>query len=501
MRTTFAATSEVALKNPAATADVLHGDVPTHDEKVTISMMRSSRWKKRAAVLAMGLAAAAVVPAVAGPSVSAQTTPSIGAGGEFFPVTPARLLNTRNPQNDVAPLGAKPTNANGQSFNLKVTGRDGVPEDNVLAVAVNVVVIQPDGPGFLSMRPAGSSGDEITSLVNFSRAGEFVPNLGIVGVGTNGEVEIEVTTPTVSGDVDIIVDIYGWVATSGYDDAEDNGARVRTLTPARFMDTRNANQLPPALSSPRQLRSDESVKLPIRGVGSVPNSTDVTGVIVNLTGVFPDGGTFLALTPERPTGTVATSNGNYLPGEVRANMAIVPLGSDGSISITNGPGEIDAVIDVLGYVERGADESTDAGRVVPLEAPFRSFNTQLAEFGSVRLGPSQWEDWSFSKFSDSVELDGVTNIPQQGFFANLVGFDLQNSNGTFLALNPREPQPFSDGPDNSSLNMLGGQLAANNMTLVRYGDNGDGDDAVVSAFNATGSIHYHLDIYAVILDD
>ena len=463
-------------------------------------MMRISRWKKRAAFVAAALAAAAVVPAVnsTAPVVSAQT--SIGPGGEFFPVDPSRILDTRNPANDVAPLGPKPTDADGESFRLKVTGRAGVPEQNVLAVAVNVVVVQPDGPGFLSAKPAGATAST-TSLVNFSRAGEFVPNLGIIGVGNNGEIEIEVFTPTVNGNVDIIVDIYGWIATSGYDDAADQGARVRSIAPERRMDTREPSQLPPALSSPRKLNPGETVKLPIRGAGSVPNSADVTGVIVNLTGVFPDGGTFLALTPEVPNGSLDTSNGNYLPGEVRANMAIVPIGADGSIAITNGPGRVDAIIDVLGYVERGASESTDAGRVVPLEAPFRSFDTRLAEFGSVRLGPSQWEDWSFTRFSESVELDGVSNIPQQGFFANLVGFDMVNSAGTFLAINPREPQPFTDGPDNSSLNLLGNQLAANNMTLVRYGTNGEGDDAVVSAFNATGSVHYHLDIYAVILDD
>lgn len=267
------------------------------------------------------------------------------------------------------------------------------------------------------------------------------------------------------------------------------------------MDTREPSQLPPALSSPRQLSPGETVKLPIRGQGSVPNDPDITGVVVNLTGVFPSGGTFLALTPEAPEPGFSTSNGNYLPGEVRANMAIVPMGADGSISITNGPANIDALIDVVGYVEKGVSEDLSAGRVVPLEAPFRSFDTRLPEFGSVRLGRGQWEDWSFTKFAESVELDGVTNIAQEGFFANLVGFDLQNTNGTFLTMNPREPQPFTEGPDNSTLNVLGGQLAVNNMSLIRYGSNGDGDDAVVSAFNATGSIHYHLDVYAVILAD
>lgn len=38
------------------------------------------------------------------------------------------------------------------------------------------------------------------------------------------------------------------------------------------------------------------------------------------------------------------------------------------------------------------------------------------------------------------------------------------------------------------------------MTLAKYGTDGSGDDKMLSAFNRTGSAHYHLDVYAVILD-
>ena len=462
-------------------------------------MMRISRWKQLAGVLAVGLAAATAVPAISStaPVVSAQA--SIGPGGEYFPVTPTRILDTR--EDDDALFGAKRTDANGETFSLKVTGRDGVPENNVLAVAVNVVAVQPQARGSITARPTGASSASTTSLVNFNPASSAVGNLGIVGVGSNGSIDLQLTTPQASTNMHVVVDLYGWVATSGHNDAGDDGARVRTITPDRFMDTREAGLLPSGMSSPRRLGANESVELPIRGVGDIPNNGNVTGVIVNLTGISPTSNSRLTLTPTRPTAPVETANGNYAAFEVRGSLAIVPLSNNGSIWITAGPGSLDATVDVVGYLQTGASESTDAGRVVPLESPFRSFDTREPEFGSVRLGPSQWEDWSFTRFSESVELDGVTNIEQQGFFGNLSAFSLQNAPRTFLTLNPREPVAFGSEPDNASLNHAPAQVVTNNMQLVKYGTNGQGDDAVVSAFNRQGSVHYTLDIFAVVLDD
>ena len=46
---------------------------------------------------------------------------------------------------------------------------------------------------------------------------------------------------------------------------------------------------------------------------------------------------------------------------------------------------MDLVVDVLGYFKSGGDASTNRGRVVPLEAPFRAFDTRLGEFGDAPL--------------------------------------------------------------------------------------------------------------------
>ncbi len=445
---------------------------------------------------------ALAVPALQSPA-SAQSTDPLGPGGEIFPVTPTRILDTRESDMDVAPFGRKRADTDGETFSLKVTGRAGVPEDNVLAVIANVIAVGPTQPGYLSIRPAGQSAtNPPTSLVNFA-FGQVVPNLSFVGVDSNGEIDIELVTAFGPDSMDVVVDIYAWIATSSYVDSADDGARVVSVKPERTLDTRITGPiLPPGGTiNAGALNPFEAVEMPVRGVGPVPNDPDVTGVIVNLTGVFAAGNTYVSLTPDPPTpGVVAeTSNGNFAPGPPRAALALVPINDDGSMYIANGPAQVDVLLDVVGYMIKGESDTTQTGRVVPLDRPFRSFDTREAEFGSVRLGDSQWEDWSFTKFSESVTIGTQSNIAQQGFFANLVAFDLQNSPLSFFTLNPREPQPFTSAPGNSTLNLPPGQVIGN-TTLVRYGTDGDGDDAVVSAYNDDGSAHYHLDVYAVILD-
>ena len=88
-------------------------------------------------------------------------------------------------------------------------------------------------------------------------------------------------------------------------------------------------------------------------------------------------------------------------------MAIVPVGADGNISLYNAYGDTHLIIDVLGYLESGRPADSTTGRVVPLDAPFRVFDTRQPEFGSTPLGFGTSESWSFADFANSVNLGGV----------------------------------------------------------------------------------------------
>ena len=475
-------------------------------------MMITKRWIHRTAALALAAAAVGVVPAVTTP-VQAAPVSSLGAGGEFFPITPDRVLDTRVSSLDVAPGGRK---AAGTQFDLDVLGVAGVPEDGVLAVGISVTVIQPTWKGFLSLRPSDytpGESDLTTSLLNFSK-GQVVPNFAIVGVGSEGKITLDLSAG--SGSADVVVDVFGFVATSDYDNSDaaagptvDEGGRMITQTPVRLLDTR-PGELDGTDAKDSPMGELERLRVKVRGEANVPDRSSVTGVVLNMAGIRPNMRTYLAVSPEPVPANKTdafTASGNYGKGEVSSNLVVAPLNDDGTISLFNRSGRINVTLDVVGYIEQSNDDSSVRGRVVPLEAPFRSFDTRIAEFGERKLGFSSWEDWSFGDFAASVTLDGSPVGRQSGLLGNLAGVGLEPNYGgqsvvTYMTLNPTDPSGAAQTktPPNANLNVPQNQARAN-MSLVTYGSDGEGDSNMVSAFNNDGKIHYVLDVFAVILDD
>ncbi|HEX6656850.1 MAG TPA: hypothetical protein VF065_02135, partial [Ilumatobacter sp.] len=149
--------------------------------------VRGSRRVLRVAARAATATALVVSATVVGFSVSsddggriveALENATIGAGGEYHALTPARILDTRDPNLDVAPAGRKPfsTSSSSATFDVQIVGRGGLPgfvdgnhdcaDDNVLAVAVNVTVVAPTHDGWLRAYGKGAP-EGASSLINF----------------------------------------------------------------------------------------------------------------------------------------------------------------------------------------------------------------------------------------------------------------------------------------------------------------------------------------------
>jgi hypothetical protein len=248
------------------------------------------------------------------------------SGAEFVPVTPARLLDTRNGQGGRAtPLGA------GESFGLSVLGVGGVPSSGVTAVVLNITATQPTATSYLTAWPAGQ--DQPTASNLNVTPGDTVANLATVKVGGAGKVRIANS----AGSTHVIADVVGWYGSAGA-----AHSRFHPLTPARVLDTRSG---PSGRSTP--VGPGKTLELTVAGAGGVP-SAGATGVVVNITAVQPNAGGWLTAWP---TGQVMpnASNLNFVPGAVVPNLAVLKVGAGGKVSIYNSAGSTAVIVDVVGW--------------------------------------------------------------------------------------------------------------------------------------------------------
>lgn len=449
-----------------------------------------------------------------GRTVAALENATLGAGGEYHPITPQRILDTRDPNLDVAPGGRKPmsTATTSATFDVPIVGRGGLPafvdsngdcaDDNVLAVAVNITVVEPTGDGW--MRAFGKGAPEGTSsLINF-KPGEVVPNTALLRPGCDGQLTVRLWTGVGPANADVVIDVFGWISSSTY---PERGARLHVAGPGRIFDSREA----PYGAAP--FTTGQQKFVPIRGATSY-NPTianivpaDATGVLVNVTAVDNIAGsqpTYISLLPaplapgEKPT----TSNLNLRVGQIRSNLAIVPISTDGGIWVYNFAGNAHVILDIMGYfVSRPDDSST--GRIIPLVSPFRAFDTREPAFADQPLPPANAEDWSFKDFAADVKVAGSPVGAQLGLLGNLTAADLgrQYSWAPASSYVTAYPTPAGGGaqtpPLVSNLGITEGEIVPN-LVVLAYGSDGT-DPYQVRFYNRAGYLDYLLDVTAVIL--
>jgi spore coat protein A len=124
------------------------------------------------------------------------------------------------------------------------------------------------------------------------------------------------------------------------------GTSFHTLIPCRVADTRNANS---PLGGPA-LVAGAIRNFPVSGVCGIPSSAKA--VAVNVTVVNPTAQGHLTLYPAGSALPLASTT-NFRSGIVRANNAVVVVGTSGQVSVFCGmaSGSTDFVLDVSGYFE------------------------------------------------------------------------------------------------------------------------------------------------------
>ncbi|MCW2523749.1 MAG: hypothetical protein JWO63_2084, partial [Frankiales bacterium] len=266
-------------------------------------------------------------------STQADAIPS-PASGAYTPLTPARLLDSRSELGLDAGFGR--TVNGGQTVGLQVTGRGGVPLTDVGAVALNVTVANPTGPGYVTVYATGRP-LPLASNLNYV-AGQTVANLVLAPVGADGKVNL-----TVAGHgVRLIADVQGYY-TSGTPTTAGN---YGTFAPSRLLDTRRGIGAPIA-----PVGNGQSLSLTVAGRGGVP-ATGVGAVALNVTATGSAGGGYITAYASG-SALPKTSSINYVAGQSVPALVIAPVGADGKVNLRVSGAAVHLVADVQGYFLSG----------------------------------------------------------------------------------------------------------------------------------------------------
>jgi hypothetical protein len=186
----------------------------------------------------MWFAAGLVIAIVLAWSFAAWRASAIGANeSTFVPVTPVRILDTRDPTN----VGLAGPFVSAVPQDLQVTGNVATTTGNQVVVpagstgvVLNVTAVSPTANGFISIRPADAPGLPTTSSLNFN-TGDILPNAVSVSLPTvgadAGKIEITFDSYGTAGPTtDILIDVVGYNTHAGLQDLETRLATLEANT-------------------------------------------------------------------------------------------------------------------------------------------------------------------------------------------------------------------------------------------------------------------------------
>jgi streptogramin lyase len=384
----------------------------------------------------------------AGGTIGRITTTTSSA---FHAVAPTRLLDSRTAMGGWSAKLAPPLRRS-----LKVTG--GVVPASASAVVLNVTATNATAGSFLQAWPGGET-RPMGSNLNFA-AGQTIPNLVTVQVGTGGEVWFANNI----GAVDVIADVVGY-----YDDETAEGDLYNAITPARALDSRTGTG---GWSGPLTAGTARDLKVASAGsAGAVPPTA--TAVVANVTVTDSSAGSFLTAWKAGDPAP-ATSNLNFGPGQTIANLAIIPLSASGSVRLATAVGTTHVIVDVVGYFD------PTAGLRFHATSPLRVLDDRI---GIGALGP-----WPPSTNRAVPTASAATVLA--GARAQVLNITVTNATaGSFLTVAPGD----APTPTTSTINFAPNETIAN---LTTTGVDGNGRIAIRNHLGRVDVIADALGYYA-----
>lgn len=156
-----------------------------------------------------------------------------------------------------------------------------------------------------------------------------------------------------------------------------DASRLVPLPPERVFDTRESE---PGNGPKGLVAGGTTIKVDVEGLDSVPD--DVAAVAINITAIAEEPG-FITVWQGGVARPTASSINLTAAGQVRANLVVVPVGDDGTISLFS-LGDAHLLGDIAGYfADQGV--ATRDGRIVT-QSPQRLFDTRPGEPGNGPKG-------------------------------------------------------------------------------------------------------------------
>jgi hypothetical protein len=286
-----------------------------------------------------------------------STVPTLGIGGEYQPVTPERLFDSRFDWDGKVEGGG--------GVRIPVSYGSSV-NSHIRALVVNVTAVDPSWDGYLTTWN-GVGLPPNASTLNYTAGVPAVPNMAVVPVAPccGGFPSIGVYT---QADSHIIVDILGF-----FDDSSlGGGLRFTPQTPVRIADTRFGQGAPGALG--------QGATAVITAPGAVaPAGTEA--LALNVTAVSPTANTFISVWPNGISGigqpNVSTLNPR--PGQVVPNAVYTLVGPTKAFNVYNNAGQTHIVVDVVGTFWSSDLTASAKGKEVKLSGklPWRTSGEKL----------------------------------------------------------------------------------------------------------------------------
>jgi len=326
----------------------------------------------------------------------ATVTKPVTVGAAFVPMSPVRILDTRNgtgaPRKPVGPGGV---------VRVKVAGVHGIPATGVTAVTMNLTDAHATAGSYVTAYADGTRRPTASNL-NFL-AGQINPNLVTVPVSPDGYVDLY----NASGQVDLIADVQGYYTTTPASGGSGTLSDFAGFAPVRVLDTRNGTGNAKGAFGPG------AVDFILPNAGWV-----AAAAVLNVT--VTEGSTSGYVTAECGSGPLPTASSlNYRAHQTTSNLLVVPNCAGGVVAIYHSAGTLEVIADLQGYYSTqptatAANGSTVAADPYVAVTPTRILDTRHDIGADKPLGTDS---------TIAVKVAGTDGIPlgTRSVLVNLTG--------------------------------------------------------------------------------